>query len=323
MKIPDMAADLRQSRLHAVIGVSHRLRDEVLDRVISGWAGPVKRHVEPEDLQRLVLDIGTASLFEEPALRLVRAGPAYVKRHRETLLGLVGGDASGGVMVLVTDPPERKDDALFKGLAKISAMHGADEPDGKGMVDWLAGRLGALPHGSDRPRHVAEAMVEALGHDVDALLGASEVLAIYRHDRPVDVAAVHELYANTAARPLWSFVDAVLDGKAGAALEQLHAIGAEKPDAALNALAAELRKVLACLETDDDTEAARAAGIWGRPNLHYTRRRARNLGRSAAMRLLGGTIYATRQLRQGGANPALALETLVLHARKLVPGSPR
>ena len=44
---------------------------------------------------------------------------------------------------------------------------------------------------------------------------------------------------------------------------------------------------------------------------------------AAALRLLGGAIYATRQLRQSGANPELTLETLVLHARKLVPGGSR
>jgi DNA polymerase III delta subunit len=318
-----MPVGLRESRLHAVIGVSHRLRDEALARLVAGWSGPIKRHVEPDDLQRLALDIGTASLFEEPALRVVRAGAGYLKRHKDVLVGLVGGDASGGVMVLVTDPPERKDDAVLKALAKADALHGADEPDGKGLVEWLAARLGALPHGADRPRAVAEALLEALGQEVDALLGAAEVLSIYREGRPVDVAAVHDLYATDAAKPLWTFVDAVLDGKAGQALEQLHALGAAEPDAAVNALTAEVRKILACLETDDDGEAARNAGVWGRPNLHYTRRRARTLGRTAALRLLGGALYATRQLRQGGANPELVIETLVLHARKLVPGAAR
>lgn len=318
-----MAADLRHSRLHAVVGVSHRLRDEALARLVASWTGPIKRHVEPDDLQRLALDLGTVSLFEDPALRVVRVSAGYLKRHKETLLGLVGGDASGGGMIVVGDPPERKDDALFKALGKADAIHVADEPEAKGLLEWLAARLGALPHGAERPRVVAEAMIESLGNEVDALLGAAEVLATYRLDKPVDVAAVHDVYDSKAAKPLWIFVDAVLDGKADVALEQLHAIGAGEPDAALNALATELRKVLSCLETDDDGEALRNAGVWGRPNLHYTRRRAQKLGRTNALRLLGGTLYATRQLRQSGVNPELTLETLVLHARKLVPGVSR
>jgi DNA polymerase III delta subunit len=318
-----MAVDLRQSRLHAVIGISHRLRDEALARLLASWTGPIKRHVEPDDLPRLVLDIGTASLFEEPALRVIRASAAYLKRHKELLLPLVGGDGSTGSLVVVTDPPERKDDALIKALAKARAIHEADEPDSKVLMEWLANRLGMLPHGADRPRQVAETLIDMLGQEVDALLGAAEVLAIYRNDKPIDAQSVRDLYANKAAKPLWTFVDAVLDGKAGVALEQFHAIGGEEPDAALNALAAELRKVLSCLETSDDGEAARNAGVWGRPNLHFTRRRATALGRSNALRLLGGTLYATRQLRQGGANPELMVETLVLHARKLVPGASR
>lgn len=317
--------DLTQSTLHAVVGGSHRLRDDALSQLLSGWDGPIKRHVEPDDLQRLVLDVGTASLFEASALQVIRAGSDYLrlKRHREALLPLVGTPVSGGVLVLVTDPPDRKDDALFKALVKAKAVHSADEPDAKGLPDWLAQRLGSVPQGCERPRQVAEGLIAALGQDVDALLGAIDVLATYAGDQSITLAAVQELYLSTAAKPLWTFVDAVLDGKAGQALEQLHAIGAEDPEAALAALMAELRKVLACLETDDDAEAARAAGIWGRPNLHYTRRRAQALGRQTVLRLLAGTIQATRQLRTGGANPELTLETLVLHARKLVPGGSR
>lgn len=318
-----MAMDLHRSRLHAVVGLSHRLRDETLAGVIAGWSGPVKRHVEPENLPHLVLDLDTASLFEQPALHVIRASTAYLKRHKALLLGLLDRPAAGGAIVLVCDPPERKDDALFKGLAKAEGLHHADEPEAKHLLEWLTARLGSLAGGVERPRLVAEALIETLGQDLDALLGAAEMLAVYRHDQPIDVAAVRALYAARAAKPLWTIVDAVLDGKAGLALEQLHALGAEDPDAALNALTAELRKVLACLESDDDAEAARNAGIWGRPNLHYTRRRARSLGRSTALRLLSGTVAATRQLRQSGANPHLVVETLVLHARKLIPGLTR
>lgn len=309
---------LASSRLHAVVGTSQRLRDEALTALIADWTGPVKRAVEPDDLNRLVLDLSTASLFEEASLRVVRAGQPYLRKHKEALVDLVGGAADGGVMVLVCEAPERKDDALFKALAKAGALHAAEEPDAKGIVDWLAHRIQLHRQAAERPRQVAEAMVEHLGNDPDALLGALEVLAALRGDAPLDVAAVGELYAGTAARPMWEFSDAVLAGDARRAIGLLHAHGADRPEAALAALLGELRKIAACLEIQDDAEAARCAGLRGRPNLFHARRRAREMGRPLVLRLLNGAILASRQLRQGGGSPEVALETLVLHAQRLI-----
>lgn len=309
---------LTSSRLHAVIGSSLRLRDEALATLLAGWNGPIKRSVEPDDLARLVLDLSTASLFEDPALRVLRAGQPYLRKHKPALVDLVGGTAEGGVMVLVCEPPERKDDALFKALAKADALHAAEEPDAKTIVDWLAHRIQAHRQAAERPRPVAEAMVEHLGDDPDALLGALEVLAALRGDAPLDVAAVGELYAGTAARPMWEFSDAVLSGEARRAIGLLHAHGADRPEAALSALLGELRKIAACLDIADDGEAARCAGLRGRPNLYHARRRAREMGQPLVLRLLNGAILASRQFRQSGTSPEVVLETLVLHAQRLI-----
>jgi len=313
-----MPATLTSSRLHAVVGSSLRLRDEALAILLAGWNGPIKRAVEPDDLNRLVLDLSTPSLFEEPSLRVVRAGPPYLRKHRDAFVELVGGTVEGGVMVLVCEPAERKDDALFKALAKAGVLHAAEEPDAKAVVDWLAHRIQTHRQGAERPRHVAEALVEHVGDDPDALLGALEVLGVLRGEAPLDVAAVGELYAGTAARPMWEFSDAVLSGDARRAIELMHAHGADRPEAALAALLGELRKVAACLEIADDGEAARCAGLRGRPNLYHARRRAREMGTPLVLRLLNGAVLASRQFRQSGTSPEVVLETLVLHAQRLI-----
>lgn len=309
--------DLRSSTVHAVTGVSHRLRDEVAEALVRTWNGPHRRHVEPDDIQRIVLDLATASLFEEPACHLVRGRGDWVRRQRDAFRDLVGVPVSGGVIVLVTDPPPRKDDALFKALAKANAVHSADEPASRDVADWLTARIAALPQGAKDARKIAFALIDHVGTEIDALLAAVDVLSLLRLDQPLDAAAVGELHASDAAKPLFAFSDAVLEGEAGKALAQLHAVGASHPEQALMVLISDVRKVLACLDSDDDAEAARMAGLFGRPNLYHPRRRAQRLGRIVAQRLLRGAALAQRAMRSG-ADAMLVLETLVLHARALV-----
>lgn len=317
-----MSADLRASTVHAVVGTSHRLRDELAESLVRTWNGPQKRHVEPEEINRIVLDLATASLFEEPACHLIRGRADWVRRQRDVLRDLVGVPVSGGVVVLITDPPPRKDDALFKALAKAGAVYEADEPAARDLAEWLTARLAALPQGAKDARKIAFGLIDHVGTDIDALLAAMEVLSLLRLDQPVDAGAVDELYASDAAKPLFAFSDAVLEGEAGKALAQLHAVGAGHPEQALMALIGDLRKVLACLDTDDDGEAARLAGLFGRPNLYHPRRRAQRLGRVVTQRLLRGAALAQRAMRSG-ADALLTIETLVLHARVLVRRSGR
>src|SRR5476649_1014117 len=96
-----MPATLATTCLQAVVGPSLRLRYELVAELLIGWSGPVKRTSEPDDLQRLVLDLYTPSLFEEPSLWLVRAGSVYLRRHRDLLADLPLRQASAGRMVLV------------------------------------------------------------------------------------------------------------------------------------------------------------------------------------------------------------------------------
>ncbi|MBA3686337.1 MAG: hypothetical protein H0W72_14015, partial [Planctomycetes bacterium] len=195
-------ASLSASSLHAVLGDSLRLRDEALAVLLAQWTGPVKRASEPDDLGRLVLDLSTASLFEEPALWVVRAGLPYLRKHRETLLGLAGQPVAAGAMVLVCPPPERNDalGPLLKALAKAGAVHDVEPPDARQLVDWLAHRL-LLPGAPavERPRQLAESLVAGLGDDCDGLLGAIETLATYCGGSPITPEAVAELCGGTAA----------------------------------------------------------------------------------------------------------------------------
>src|SRR3954470_17555293 len=88
------------SRIQAVVGPSWRLRDEAVTALVGGWTGPVRRSAEPDDLPGLLLGLDTPSLFEEPALTVVRAGAVWLRRHREALATAVAPATGGGAVLL-------------------------------------------------------------------------------------------------------------------------------------------------------------------------------------------------------------------------------
>ena len=318
-----MNSTLSTSRLHLIIGDSFVLRDEQLKVVISTWTGPIKRVVEPSDIGRLILDLETPSLFEDPALWLVRCDGKYLRKHAEALLPLAGTPAVGGVVVLSLSAMDKgkAGDAvakLTKALKAAAALHEVESPNEKEIVAWLTARITAHPQGAEQPRRVAEALVEHLGDNVDGLLSAIEVVAIYGDHGPLTAEGVDALVAGQAGRPIWEFTGATLEGNARRAIELLHAGDGLAPQQALSALAGEIRKLVACCDTADDGEVAKWINARGRPNLYYARQRARNLGRAVLVRLLTGCLQTQRLLRQSGTNAELALETLVLHAQRII-----
>jgi DNA polymerase III delta subunit len=318
-----MNSTLSTSRLHLIIGDSFVLRDEQLKVVISTWTGPIKRVVEPSDIGRLILDLETPSLFEDPALWLVRCDGKYLRKHAEALLPLAGTPAVGGVVVLSLSAMDKgkAGDAvakLTKALKAAAALHEVESPNEKEIVAWLTARITAHPQGAEHPRRVAEALVEHLGDNVDGLLSAIEVVAIYGDHGPLTAEGVDALVAGQAGRPIWEFTGATLEGNARRAIELLHAGDGLAPQQALSALAGEIRKLVACCDTADDGEVAKWINARGRPNLYYARQRARNLGRAVLVRLLTGCLQTQRLLRQSGTNAELALETLVLHAQRII-----
>lgn len=318
-----MAISLTSSRLHAVVGDSLRLRDEWTQGLVGQWQGPVKRVVVPTDLERIILDLDTPSLFSEPALWVVRGDSAWVRKNADWFKRVVGpGTPGGGGMVLTTGKAERaRGDAvgaLFKELEKHSALHQVEAPEGRDLPGWLCGRLTALPQGTDRPLQVAQALIEHLGEDLDLLLATVDLLAVFCDESPLNLGAVQMLVSGTAERPVWDFTGAVLEGNVRRAVELIHAGQGLEPQQALSALVGELRKLIACCESPDDAQVAAVIGARSRPNLYYARNRARSVGKRSLVRLLNGCLLVQRQLRQAGTDAGLALEVLVLHAQKVV-----
>ncbi|MBA3847755.1 MAG: hypothetical protein H0X45_14080 [Planctomycetes bacterium] len=311
-----MGAPWTTSRIQAVVGASWRLRDERVAELCATWSGPVKRVAEPDDLPGLLLGLDTPSLFEEPALTVVRASAAYLKRHREALTGAIRPGGDGGTLLLALAEIDGRE-ALAKGLTKAGALHHVDMPDGKRLSGWLAERLTRHPQGVERPRQVADALVGHLGEDIDALLMAVDVVALHAGDRPLGPADVAAVVAGVGERPIWEFTGAVMDGAGRRALDLLYAGAGMEPPQAVGSLINETRKLIACCDAKDDEEAARLAGVRGGA-IFYARQRARALGKPMLIRLMTGAYLCQRQLRQSGYNGETALELLVLHAQRMI-----
>jgi DNA polymerase III delta subunit len=318
-------SDLSTSRLHIITGSSLILRDDCMAKLLTLWKGPIKRLSEPNDPGRLVLDLETPSLFEEPAAWVVRCGGKWLKKHSETLAPLAGSPVVAGIIVLnVVDLDKSKakasdpQAAMLKTLKQVQAFHEADEPDIKELASWLSDRIAKHPQGADNPRQIAEALIEHLGNDIDALLNAVHLVSIFADQGKMNTAAVEALIVGEAGRPIWEFTGAILEGKASRALELLHAGDGFSSQQAISALTAEVRKLVACCDTNDDGKVAEWLNSRGKPNLYYARQRARHLGRPLLLRLLTGCLQTQRQLRQSGTDHLLAIETLVLHAQRVI-----
>ncbi len=314
-------ADFTSSRIHAVVSPSTRLRDELLAREIAGWNGPIKRVMDPADVDRIVVDLDTPSLFDPPSLWLIRCDEKWVKKQRDRLLPLIGLPMGNGAVMLIAGALEGGEDrakALSKALDKAGALHRAEVPGDREAQAWLIARLGAQPHPVERPAEVAQTLLDRVGTDVDALLAVLDVALAHAGDQPLTAADVAAIAPGLAARPVWDFTGALVEGNARKAIELMHASGGMEPGAAIAAVIGELRKLLACTETRDDGEAAAWSGAKGRPNLYYARRRADATGRANLLRVYRAALHAQAQLRTGGTDHTLAMEMLVLHAQRVV-----
>lgn len=308
------------SRLQVVCGPSVRLREERLHELLAHWQGPVIRLVEPPDLARVLLDAETPSFLEEAAARVVRCDERYLAKHKELLTPVIGQPVVQGIVVLVVPAVDQRE-RFAKALAAAEALHQAPVPGPKEIGTWLAERLGRFDPPPRSPAGVVEALVARGGEDVDQLLALAEVAALYALPAGIDAAAVAAISGAIGERPVWEYTNAVLDGQARRALELGYAGEGLQPIMALATLSNELRKLLACCESSNDGDVATWAGLRGRPNLFYARKRARELGQPMLVRLFQGVLQAQRQLRRSGAEPEFVLEMLAVQAARVVrPG---
>src|SRR4051812_40234879 len=123
-------------RVMVVAGSSVRLRDELMAELLKTWTGPVKRLVEPSDLNRILLDLDTPSFLDEPALSVIRCDEKWIQKHQAELLDAAAKPRSNGWMVLLSPGLDQRG-KLAKALIAGKALRVAEGPDPKEMQGWL------------------------------------------------------------------------------------------------------------------------------------------------------------------------------------------
>jgi DNA polymerase III delta subunit len=304
-------------RLRVVVGASIRLRDEAIERLLTNWTGPIERRMEPE-VAPLLADADTPPIFGECALLVVRCSQEWIGRAQDRLAAQVALPCTASPLVLVTPGLDGRW-ALTKALTKAGVRIDAEPPGPKEMLGWLVDRLESHTQGCRQSAEVARLLMAGLGDDADTLLGGIDVLAVHQDDQPIEPSAVVALFPHAAQRPIWEFTEALLAGDVRKALNQLHAIPEDarsRAEQMTAAIGAELRRLLACCESADDQEVQR--WIPGKASLFHARRRARQVGRPALLRLMNGLVQLQRSLRQSGHDPDVLMERFVCHAQRVV-----
>ncbi|MFW5829393.1 MAG: hypothetical protein ACOCXA_03950 [Planctomycetota bacterium] len=313
--------------IYAIVGSSHLLRAQALHSLLASWSGEVQRGCDPEHLAAALLDLQTPSMFGGGGCRVFSLDERVLIKQQDQLATAAAQTANGSHLVLLLDKllPKRAAgklpaDRLGAVLRQRDALIEVAPPDARALVEWLIEQFLASDHGVERPREVAAAIVQHRGADPDVAILTWQMVRDYAGDEPVRPEHVAALLDDIAESPVYEFTNAFVGGEARKALAVLYGGRGLHPDPALAALANELRKMLACLEHEDDKEVYRRAGLRGRPGrgMYYTRKRATGLGRRCLARLLDGVLQTQSRLRQTGTDPLLAMETLILHAQRLL-----
>ena len=322
---------LAQERFVVIAGPSRRLRQEALQPLLDAWQGERQVYRKEPDVQLLLGDLDSASLFGPGVQHIVQVDdewvkarnpkPSWLSQHRAAFEP-IPGPLVGGQLVLLVSKAE-KSLKVSKQLLERDAFVDVTPPRrDKDFVDWLRTRLNA---GGNTIRDVggcAWALKEARGLDADAVLMAWELVQLYADDQPIDAAMVTKVLTGAAERPPWEVVRAVLDGNMQKALNLLHRQGCN-PHAVVAMLHSELRKLsAAAIESDPD----RLAGILGQKinprAVPMLRRQAEGLGRRVVERLLRGVVMTQRDMRSTHIQEADAqLETLLIRCQQVIRGT--
>ena len=257
--------DINASKVHAVVGSSWRMRQQVLDDISDQWRvdAPEREivlHRNVASLEQVVMELDSPTLFGEPAMHQFRLVKGECRKAAQELLKpLVGVPLVAGVVVIIIDALP-KNEMLGRALNRAKVFYDANGPQQKAFKPWLRQHLSSLDHPVAAPDHIAQTLIDVRGYDVDGVLSALETAALYAGDGPIDVSAVLAVTGGEADQPFWHFTNAVLDGRRSEAIRLLHAGQGLDPHLAINALANELRRCLVAGSVSDDQLAQQMVG---------------------------------------------------------------
>ncbi|MCH2114208.1 MAG: DNA polymerase III subunit delta [Pirellulales bacterium] len=288
---------------------------------------------------RDVLDrIRERSLFgSDQRVVVVEEADPFVKLYRAQLEDYVAKPVRDALLVLEvkTWPGNTR---LAKAVAQSGTTIRCQVPTGgrelteftKQLKDWLI-QLAKLRHGVKLERAAVDVLLDLMPTEVGILCQEIARLALLvEHDQSIDANLVRNNVGGWRTRTTWDMIDAVADGRAADALEQLDRllIAGEHPHALLPQMASALRRFAAAARIYGQSErtgtkislrtALQQSGV--KPfKLKDAEPQLRQIGRQRAAQLYGWLLAADLDLKGHNSTDERArrvLETLIVRLSK-------
>ena len=208
--------------------------------------------------------------------------------------------------------------------AKVQAM---PAPTGEALARWIRSRIEA--RGAQITPGAILVLTQAAGNEMWALDNDLEKLSLYAGDRPIEEADVALLAAQSRDANIFAATDALLEGRAQAAMRLMHRLRQDGADVSyiVSMIARQLRTVTLARDLMDRKVAEREIGDrLGIPQ-EFIRRKAVGQARRHSWNdlkwLYGRLFEVDLAVKRGRADEDVALELLVSEASALGRGRDR
>ncbi|MFI6325796.1 DNA polymerase III subunit delta [Nonomuraea sp. NPDC050556] len=266
--------------------------------------------VDPGELTRL----SSPSLFGDRTVLVIRNAQDLGKDVIAEVVAYAGNPSDDTVLVLV-HPGGVKGKALVDGVKKAGAHVVTVNKVTKAgeRLDFIKSEVKRAGRGiaSD----AAQALLDAVGHDLRELAAACNQLAFDTHDKTITLEAVARYHKGQAEVSGFTVADSAVEGRLADALEQLRwALGTgTAPVLLVSALAGGLRGLAKVGGAPRNLRGGQLASHLGMPpwKVDRVRRQLNGWGPEGLSRALQAVASADEQVKGGGADPAYALEHAV------------
>ncbi|MGZ5366770.1 DNA polymerase III subunit delta [Aeromicrobium sp.] len=225
---------------------------------------------------------------------------------------------SSDVAVVLIHSGSNKGKGLLDKLRKcpaVAEVKGEAPKYERDFSTWVRQEVRDL--GATIDPNAALLLVNAVGHDLRALAGAADQLvSAIERGTPVSTEIVHQYFGGRAEVRGFEIADAAIGGRISLALEQLRWAEANKVAAVLvtSAFASGIRSLAKLASAPGGLRDADLAALIGAPpfKIKSLRGQLRDWDQAGLAKALTAVARADVEVKGGGADPAYALERMVL-----------
>ncbi|MFI9555271.1 DNA polymerase III subunit delta [Nonomuraea endophytica] len=258
--------------------------------------------------------LASPSLFGDRSVVVIRSAQDLGKDVIAEVLAYAGRPSDDTVLVLM-HPGGVKGKALVDGLkkARVNVVTVSKLTKPAERLDFIKTEVKRAKRAI--AGDAAQALLEAVGHDLRELAAACSQLAFDTQEKTITLAAVARYHKGRAEVTGFNVADSAVEGRLGDALEQLRwALGTGvAPVLLVSAMAGGLRSLAKVGGAPRNLRGGQLAGHLGMPpwKVDRVRRQLNGWGPEGLSRALQAVAVADEQVKGGGADPGYALERAV------------